>query len=199
VFITFEGGEGVGKTTVVALVADALRADGCDLVTTREPGAGPLGGRIREILLHSEGMNARTELLLFLADRANHVDTVIRPALDAGKWVLCDRYSDSTFVYQSAVRGLDAQFVRSANRFATRSLVPDLTLLLDLDVRTGLSRLKSRDRLDAEPVEFHEAVRAGFLAEAARQPGRWVVLDASKSPGEVAQQVVQAIKQRQNP
>ena len=195
-FITFEGGEGAGKSTVLALVADHLRRDGRDLLTTREPGAGSLGARIRELLLHSEAMNARSELFLFLADRANHVETVIRPALAAGQWVLCDRYADSTFVYQSVVRGLDPEFVRPANRFATGGLAPDLTLLLDLDVRVGLGRLQSRDRLDAEPVEFHEAVRAGFLAEAARDPARWVVLDASQTPNEVAAAAIDAIRQR---
>lgn len=196
VFITFEGGEGVGKSTVIALVAEHLRAEGRDLVTTREPGAGPLGARIREVLLHSEAMNARTELFLFLADRANHVETIIRPALDAGRWVLCDRYADSTFVYQASVRGLDAEFVRAANDMATGGLMPDLTVLLDVDVRVGLGRLTSRDRLDAEPVEFHESVRAGFLAEAERAPFRWVVLDASQSAAEVAASALDTIRQR---
>jgi dTMP kinase len=196
VFITFEGGEGAGKTTVIGLVADRLREEGRDVITTREPGAGPLGARIREILLHSDEMSARAELFLFLADRANHVETVIRPALEAGKWVLSDRFADSTFVYQSVVRGLDSAFVRDANAFATGNLVPELTLLLDLDVPAGLARLQSKDRLDAEPLAFHEAVRAGFLEEARRDPERWRVLDASQSPSAVAEAALDAIARR---
>jgi dTMP kinase len=196
VFITFEGGEGAGKSTVVAAVAAALQADGLDVITTREPGAGEFGALIRQILLHGGDMGARSELFLFLADRANHVETVIRPALEQGQWVLCDRYADSTFVYQSFVRGLDPEFVSRANDFATGSLRPDLTVLLDLDVAVGLGRLQSRDRLDAQPVEFHERVRAGFLERARSEPDRWVLIDASQSPEAVALAALEAVRQR---
>jgi dTMP kinase len=182
-FVTFEGPEGAGKSTALASVADRLRAGGWPVVTTREPGAGELGGRIRELLLHGEAICPETELLLFLADRANHVATIVRPALDAGSIVLCDRYADSTLVYQGIARGLSEEFVRAGNAFATRGLLPSLTLLFDLPVEVGLSRLTHKDRLDEQPVEFHRNVREGFLFLARCEPSRWIVLDAAL-PGE---------------
>jgi len=176
-FVTFEGPEGAGKSTAIAQLAERVRAAGRTVVTTREPGAGDFGQRIRAILLEGDAMPAESELFLFLADRAHHVREIIRPALSRGDVVLCDRYADSTFVYQSVGRGLDAEFVRTANRFATGGLMPDLTLLFDLDVKVGLARLKDADRMDREPIEFHERIRTGFLAEAA-SGGRWHVIDA---------------------
>lgn len=181
-FITFEGPEGAGKSTALRGVAERLRERGLDVVTTREPGAGEFGQRIREILLHGEEMPPASELFLFLADRANHVATLIRPSLERGQWVLCDRHADSTFVYQAVARGLDADFVRAANRFATGGLVPDRTLLFDIDPEVGLARLASRDRLDAQPLAFHQRVREGFLALAGTETARFRVLDASQPP-----------------
>lgn len=134
-------------------------------------------------------MPPESELFLFLADRSNHVRTIIQPALAAGHLVLCDRYADSTLVYQAVARGLDEEFIRKANAFATGGLVPEITFLFDLDPAVGLSRLLNPDRLDKEPLEFHQRVRDGFLAEARRDPGRWIVVDATKPASEVLDQV----------
>jgi dTMP kinase len=182
VFITFEGSEGAGKTTAIAIVAAHLRELGRSVLVTREPGSGSIGAQVREILLHGDAMPAESELFLFLADRANHVRSVILPALDRGELVLCDRYADSTYVYQAVVRGLDRDFVARANEFATGGLSPNVTFLFDLPPEIGLARLASRDRLDREPIEFHQCVRQGFLALAAASPGTWRVLDATASP-----------------
>lgn len=189
-FITFEGPEGAGKTTAIRAVAESLRQKGHTVTVTREPGAGVFGSQVREILLHGEEMPAESELFLFLADRANHVRTLIRPALERGEWVICDRYADSTFVYQAFVRGLDPDFVHRANAFATGDLLPQRTFLLDLEPEIGLARLQSRDRLDAQPIEFHRKVRQGFreLAEAA--PERWHVIDAAAPPDAVVGQIL---------
>lgn len=192
-FITFEGPEGAGKSTALRAVAERLQARGLDVITTREPGAGDFGRQIREILLHGEEMPPASELFLFLADRANHVATLIRPALERGEWVLCDRHADSTFVYQAVARDLDADFVRTANRFATGGLVPDRTLLFDLDPEVGLARLTSPDRLDAQPLAFHRKVREGFLALAGTEPRRFRVLDASQPPETVVEAALAAI------
>jgi dTMP kinase len=195
-FITFEGPEGAGKSTAVREVAGRLRARGLTVLTTREPGAGTFGAAVREVLLHGEAMPPAAELFLFLADRANHVARIVRPALARGEWVLCDRFADSTLVYQSHVRGLDLAFVRSANAFATGGLVPDLTLLLDLDPELGLARVSSANRLDREPLEFHRAVRAGFLALAEAEPLRWRIIDAAASPTEVTDRIEHALPMR---
>ena len=165
-FITFEGPEGAGKSTALAALAARLRLAGRKVLTTREPGAGDFGKRIREILLHGDDLDPKAELLLFLADRSNHVATIILPALAGGLIVLCDRYADSTLVYQAYARGLDEEFARAGNKFATGNLVPDLTLLFDLEPELGLARLTSKDRLDAQPLEFQASGYAkGFLRE----------------------------------
>lgn len=192
-FITFEGPEGAGKTTAIRTVAERLRERGKAVTVTREPGAGAFGAQVREILLHGEEMPSESELFLFLADRANHVRTHIRPALDRGEWVICDRYADSTFVYQAYVRGLDADFVRRANAFATGGLLPARTFLLDLDPEIGLSRLHSRDRLDAQPIEFHRKVRQGFRELVESEPNRWRVVDATSAPEAVVEQILSAL------
>ncbi len=180
-FITFEGPEGAGKSSALAMIAERLRSQGREVVTTREPGAGDFGKNIRQILLHGEDLDPKAELLLFLADRANHVSSIVRPALKSGAIVLCDRYADSTVVYQAHGRGLDEEFARVGNSFATGGLTPDLTILFDLDPHVGLSRLKSKDRMDGQSIEFHLKVRAGFLYEARLNPMRWRLVDASQS------------------
>jgi dTMP kinase len=193
VFISFEGPEGAGKSTVVAAVAEALRSEGKAVLVTREPGDGTVGADIRQILLHGHTLDAKAELFLFLADRAQHVADVIRPALARGEIVLCDRYADSTVVYQGCARGLDRAVLRELNDQATGGLTSDLTLLLDLPAEVGLARVTSKDRLDSEPLEFHRKVRQGFLDEAAREPGRWRVIDASRPVSEVVEQALAAV------
>ncbi len=209
-FVTFEGPEGAGKSTALRTIAAKLEESGHGVLTTREPGGGPLGRRIRQMLLEEGQVSPETELLLFLADRANHVETIIRPALAEGKIVLCDRHADSTIVYQGYARGLDLEFLRAGNRFATKGLLPDITLLFDLDPAVGLGRLniveenlfgadeKRRDvnRLDREPLEFHQKVREGFLKIAHNEPERFVILNAEKAPSELAEDAFQSIVNR---
>jgi dTMP kinase len=185
VFITFEGPEGGGKTTVMQRIAERLRGEGRPVVSTREPGSGTVGLQIREALLHSGPIDPRCELFLFLADRANHMTTVVRPALERNEIVLCDRYADSTVVYQAHARGLDPVGVRELNAYATDGLIPNLTILFDLEPELGLKRLTSKDRLDAEPIVFHRRVREGFLVEARRDPNRWRIVDASRTVEQV--------------
>ena len=192
-FVTLEGPEGSGKSTVVQMLAERLRGSGLDVLTTREPGAGEVGQAVRQILLHGESIEPLTELFLFLADRSEHVAKTVRPALARGQVVLCDRHADSTVVYQGYARGLDLARLRSLNELATGGLKPDLTLLLDLDVKTGIARTQDKDRLDNEPIEFHERVRAGFLAEADLEPGRWKVVDASRPLDEVVEECWKAL------
>jgi dTMP kinase len=210
-FVTFEGPEGAGKSTALKFIAAKLTELGESVVTTREPGGGPLGKRIRQMLLEEGEVSAETELLLFLADRANHVQTLVVPALQSGSIVLCDRHADSTIVYQGFGRGLDLEFLRAGNQFATKGLVPDLTLLFDLDPKIGLERLnivektlfdsneKRRDvnRLDREPLEFHTKVRNGFLAIAKEEPNRFVVINAEKPANELAEEAFNTILSRQ--
>jgi len=179
VFVTFEGPEGAGKSTVIAEVVRRLHDKGVELVVTREPGAGEFGAEVRNLLLHGGSLDPTTELFLFLADRAEHVAKVIRPALDDGMVVICDRFADSTIVYQGHARGLDLEMLRNLNEFATAGLKPDLTLLLDLAPEVGLARITNKDRLDSEPVSFHHRVRDGFIVEALREPSRWKLVDAS--------------------
>jgi dTMP kinase len=194
-FVTLEGPEGAGKSTLIGGLAEMLSGRGHEVVRTREPGAGTVGQAIRQILLHGEPLEARAELFLFLADRAQHVASIIRPAMEAGKIVLCDRYADSTIVYQGYGRGLDLQMLRDLNELATGGLQPDLTLLLDLDPATGLSRLTQPDRLDREGIDFHTRIREGFLSEA-KKGDRWRVLDATASQAELVRIAGELIVQR---
>jgi len=193
VFVTFEGPEGAGKSTLIAALAVEFEQHGRRVVRTREPGATSFGTEVRRLLLEGDNLSAETELFLFLADRANHVQRTLLPALREGAVVLCDRYADSTLVYQGYGRGLDLAFLRRANEFATGGLRPDLTLLLDLDPEAGLARLDSKDRLDREPIEFHRRIRAGFLAETKLDPDRWILIDASAAPDRVLAQAKEAI------
>lgn len=189
-FISFEGGDGAGKTTQIQILADQLTTAGFEVVTTREPGGTPLGKHIRELLLHGSDMGSKAEALLYAADRAHHVASLVRPALAAGKIVLTDRYLDSSVAYQGAARSLGKEEVRDLSLWATDGLMPDLTLLLDLPPAEGRKRVgKNLDRIEAAGEDFHEAVRREFLAMAQAQPQRWAVVDASASVRETASQV----------
>lgn len=193
-FITFEGIEGAGKSTAMSMLAAHMRDRGDTPVVTREPGSGQLGRRLRSLLLdcRGESLVPEAELCLFLADRAQHIAEVIRPALDAGQAVLCDRYADSTLAYQGYGRGMSPATLRALHEFASGGLMPDLTILLDLPVATGLARAGERNRqegtvisegrFDAESHKFHERVRAGYLELAAAEPDRFVVINAARDP-----------------
>ncbi|MFF0464027.1 dTMP kinase [Streptomyces mexicanus] len=184
-FIALEGGDGAGKSTQAEALADWIRAKGHEVVLTREPGATPVGKRLRSILLDvsSQGLSHRAEALLYAADRAEHVDTVVRPALERGAVVITDRYIDSSVAYQGAGRDLSPTEIARISRWATNGLVPHLTVLLDVDPETARERFtEAPDRLESEPAEFHARVRAGFLALAAADPGRYLVVDAGQEP-----------------
>ncbi|MFC7329227.1 dTMP kinase [Marinactinospora rubrisoli] len=196
-FIVLEGGEGAGKSTQVRQLAIWLREEGFDVVTTREPGATKLGMRLRALLLDREhtGMSSRAEALLYAADRAEHVSSVIRPALLRGAIVISDRYVDSTLAYQGAGRELDQADIEPINTWATGELVPDLTVLLDLPPDEGINRLgRPADRLESEPLEFHARVRQGFRDLAERAPERYLVLDAQLPPEEVTRAIQRRIR-----
>lgn len=198
-FVTFEGPEGAGKSTAIKGIAEALEASGRSVLVTREPGAGTFGKKIRTLLLEEEAVVPQAELLLFLADRANHVSNIIRPALSGGKIVLCDRHADSSVVYQGYARGVDIDFLKRGNAFATQGLKPNLTLLFDLDPLIGLDRIsagRDNNRLDREPLEFHQKVRQGFLALAAEEPERWITLDATKAPDALCADALAEIERR---
>ncbi len=187
-FITFEGVEGSGKSSRCEALHGALSARGLEAIHTREPGGPPVSERIREILLdRSLAVTALTEVMLYLASRAANVDQVVRPALESGMHVLCERYSDATMAYQVGGRGLEREAVARADRLATGGLVPHLTILLDLDPEVGMGRLGSqgrqRDRIELERMEFHRRVREAYL-EMARDDGRFFVVDATLEPAE---------------
>ncbi len=187
-FIAFEGGEGAGKSTQEALLAQALVDRGRVVARTREPGGTPAGEQIRHVLLSPEfdGLDARAEALLFAASRGEHVARVIRPALERGDVVICDRYIDSSVAYQGYGRDLGVQRIRDLSLWATGGLLPDLTVVLDVDPEVGLARFEQRDRLEAEPIAYHRSVRAGFLALAAAEPDRYLVLDARSDQQTIA-------------
>jgi dTMP kinase len=197
VFIAFEGGEGSGKSTQIELLAEALRHAGRIVVVTHEPGATEAGAGIRDLLLHHhDPLSPRAEALLFAADRAHHVDTVIRPALDAKRVVLTDRYVDSSLAYQGVGRKLTIEEVRRISRWATQGLVPDLTILLDVPASAGLARARGADggdKLEAESLAFHEQVRQAFLHLAEADPRHYRVIDANRSVEEVAADVRKAV------
>lgn len=201
-FITFEGGDGSGKTTQVRAVESYLRDLGRSCVVTREPGGTSLGKLIRKVVLESADneIAESTELFLYLADRAQHVEEIIAPALSSGKIVLCDRFSDSTLAYQGYGRGMDLNWLRSLNDSATKGVHPHLSFLFDCPVELGLARAALRgaqspldrpqeDRFEREKYEFHEKVRKGFLELAHAEPERFRIIDASRSVGEVAKEI----------
>jgi dTMP kinase len=202
-FITFEGIDGCGKTTQFRLLAHRLRESGKDVTETAEPGGTAIGRQIRRILLDpaSAGIQPRAELLLYFASRAQNVDQVIRPALDAGRIVLCDRFTDSTLVYQGCGRGLDTGIMRDLDRIACRGLQPDLTILIDVDLETSLMRARRRNeragpaesRIDEESASFHERVRQGYLALAKAEPDRIVTIDGRAPIAEVGQRIREAL------
>jgi dTMP kinase len=195
--IAFEGGEGAGKTTQARLLAIWLREQGYDVVATQEPGATKMGMRLRALLLDTThtGLSARAETLMYAADRAEHVESVIIPALERGTVVVTDRYVDSSIAYQGRGRNQPVSEVAELNRWATGGLEPDLTILLDLPPAEGLGRRSvSADRLEAEPADFHERVREGFLAQAQANPGHYLVLDATQAPAELSGQIQDRIR-----
>jgi len=190
-FITLEGPEGSGKSSQLPDLAEFLSGQGWDVLTTREPGGTPIGDQIRQILmrLDNQELHPRTEILLFLASRAQLVEQVIKPALREGKLVLCDRFGDSTLAYQGYGHGLNLDTLRTMLDFATDKLKPDLTLLLDVDVETGLQRKRKEDewnRLDAYALAFHQRVREGYHELCRQEPERWRVIDAMQ-PKEAVQ------------
>lgn len=202
-FVTFEGIEGCGKTTQAARLKAALEKKGRQVILTREPGGTPVGAKLREILLDpmTKHLVPLAELLLYEADRAQHVSETIRPALEAGKVVLCDRYIDASTAYQGAARGVAAETVVDLNRIATGGLVPALTLLLDLPAEISVDRARQRainagskpDRFEREALGFHEAVRSGYLELAKKNPERFVKIAADRSVEEIEREVLEVV------
>lgn len=198
-FITLEGGEGSGKTTQAAKLCAWLAGEGWNVLHTREPGGTPVAEQLRNILLNRslESIQSETEALLILAARRQHVEHVIKPALERGMTVVCDRFADSTIAYQGYGRGLDRRMLNTMNAWATGKLVPDLTLLFDVPVSVGLARRRghasTQNRLDQETERFHKRVHSGFQALARREPRRILTVDATVSPDAVEQTVQQLI------
>jgi dTMP kinase len=205
-FVSFEGGDGTGKTTQIHALENYLVQQGRSCVVTREPGGTSLGKLIRQVLLEvgDHDIAPSTELFLYLADRAQHVNEIIRPALAAGKIVLCDRFTDSTVAYQGYGRGIDLKLLRQLNDVADGGVSPDLTILLDCPVAMGLGRTSRRpsvegqpreDRFERETIEFHEKIRAGFLAMARAEPARFRVIDAAQAVDDVARDIQNIVDQ----
>ena len=194
-FITFEGADGCGKTTQIELLDKYLRAAGRDTLLTREPGSRGLGEKLREILLNYDGeVSPTAESFLFLADRAQHVDCIIKPALKEGKIVLCDRHTDSTVAYQGYGRELDITQINYLNNIATGGLKPDLTIVFDIDVETSLARVgKNKDRMESAGVEFFNRVRYGYLDIARKEPDRVKVIDSSDTIENIHKKVLELV------
>src|SRR6185312_12550554 len=195
-FITFEGGEGVGKSTQAKRLAERLERTGVPVVVTREPGGTPVGEDVRDLILKDRPTDPVTELLLFAAARAEHVTSVIRPALDEGTWVISDRFIDSTRVYQGKLYNLEPELVSLLEHYTVAPDFPDLTLILDLPASEGVERAQSRgtlSRYDAERIETHETLRKGFLEIATNEPKRCVLIDASLPVSSVETAVWQAV------
>ena len=201
-FITFEGVEGAGKTTQIRMLGDRLSRAGRTVLLTREPGDGPIGADLRRLVLQPPAdtvIDDRTELLIMLADRAQHVFNLILPALQRGETVLCDRFTDSSAAYQGYGRGLDLGMIDTLNSFATAGVRPDRTIFLDLDVEAGLSRQRDRNRMELQSSAFHERVRAGFLAIAAGDRARVITIDASGSAEDVHERIWSALRTVMSP
>jgi dTMP kinase len=206
-FITFEGGEGTGKSTQGAMLALRLESIGLEVQLTREPGGSPGAEIIRHVLLSgaAKPLGADVEAMLFAAARDDHVQCTILPALRSGKWVVCDRFADSTRVYQGILGQVDEKLINGLERVSVGELTPDLTVILDVPVQTGLARAKQRrgsaeaDRFEGEGAEFHEKLREAYLAIAAREPDRCVVIDASASKEAVANAIWQTVQSRLQP
>lgn len=194
-FITFEGADGCGKTTQIKLIDEYLRSKGYKTLLTREPGSKGLGEKIREILLNYDGeVSSRCESFLFLADRAQHVDCIIKPALQEGTIVLCDRHTDSTVAYQGYGRGLDIEEIKKLNAIATGGLKPDLTIVFDVDIETSQARVgKNKDRMESAGIEFFKKVREGFLEIAKEEPQRVKVINSSDTIENIHKKVVELI------
>lgn len=208
-FITFEGGEGAGKSTQARLLAERLRAKGIQIVLTREPGGSAFAEQVRDLILgpHTANHSALSEALLFCAARADHLERTIRPALEAGHWVICDRFSDSTRVYQGVAGGLPKGVIEALERIVVDDTVPDVTIVLDLPASDGLTRAQGRndraspagaepDGYEGRPLSYHERLRDGFLMIATAEPERCVVIDAMQPQEEVAEQVWGATEMR---
>lgn len=194
-FIAFEGGDGAGKSTQVGLLRDALEKAGRTVLLTRQPGGTPLGQQIRDLVLHGDHVAPRAEALLFAADKAHHVEQVIAPALAAGDVVITDRYTDSAVAYQGAGRDLGAREIHDLNMWAVDDLVPDLTVVVDVTAAEGRRRRGAvHDRLEAEQDDFHEAIRAHYLAMAQGSPERYLVVDGALAPDEIHDQVVERLR-----
>jgi dTMP kinase len=196
-FVCFEGGEGAGKSTQARRLRESLTGAGHTVVLTREPGDTPVGAEVRRIVLSPETgtLSHRTEALLYAADKAEHVDTVVAPALARGEVVITDRYVDSTLAYQGTGRALEPDELRWVARWATADLRPHLTVLLDLEPSAGLTRFAERDRIEGESLEFHQRVRQGFLALAAADPDHYLVLDARDDVDAIAGHVLDRVKE----
>lgn len=195
-FITFEGGDGCGKTTQIELLDKYLKDKGYETLLTREPGAKGLGIKIREILLNYDGdVSPNCESFLFLADRAQHVDCIIKPAIEQGKIILCDRHTDSTVAYQGYGRGLDIDRINMLNNIATSGLKPDLTIVLDVDVETSMQRVgKEKDRMESAGIEFFKRVRQGFLEIAKKEPQRVKVISSSDTIENIHKQIIELVE-----
>lgn len=194
-FITFEGADGCGKTTQLELLKDYLKNKKYDVVVTREPGAKGLGEKFREILLNYDGVvSDRCESFLFLADRAQNIDTIVKPAVSSGKIVLCDRHIDSSTAYQGYGRGLDIQQIKNLNSIATGGMLPDLTIVFDIDIETSMQRVgKNKDRMENSGVEFFNRVRNGYLELAKQEPDRIKVVDSTGSIEDIHKHVVSLV------
>lgn len=194
-FITFEGADGCGKTTQIQLLDKYLREKGSETIITREPGAKGLGEKLRKILLNYEGeVSPRAESFLFLADRAQHIDCIIKPAIAEGKIVLCDRHTDSTVAYQGYGRGLDLNRINSLNEIATGGLKPDLTIVFDIDVETSMQRVgNNKDRMESAGFEFFNRVREGYLEIAENEPQRVKVINSSDTIENIHKKVVELV------
>ena len=193
-FITFEGPEGSGKTTQIALLAEKLTSLGRKVVTTRQPGGDELGAKLRALMLDKSALviEPMAELLMMMADRAQSVSRIIRPALDSSAIVLCDRYADSSIAYQGYGHGIEIETVHALNRIAVAGLMPDLTVLLDIEPRVGLQRQPNHNNMEARGYEFHRRVRDGYIRIAQAEPSRFVVIDAANPIAAVSAEVWRA-------